>query len=59
MLLHYANTIMLCQYIMLRYLHLIMISLHYANVILLLYIYVCRQTCLMYVCMYVCMHVFM
>ena len=31
--------------------------LHYANVIMLLYVYVCRQTCFVYICM--CMHVYM
>ena len=31
------------------------ITFHYANVIMLLYVYVCRETSLVYVCIYVCL----
>ena len=33
--------------------------LHYASVIMLLYVYVCRQKCLVYVYMYVLISIFM
>ena len=52
MSLHYANT-SLKHYdvIMLDYHN--YIPFHYAYVIMLLYVYVCRQTCLEHVCIYI------